>query len=324
MADGKGYRLNIVNPLIFTNEPKESFISVIVPVFQDEQGLKTLLSSLEKQTLSREWYEIIVANDGGAEEITHICRRHGTRMVEIMPNGGSYFARNRAVEISKGEYLAFTDSDVTVPPDWLQKGLQALKKWDYAAGEIWIDREKILNLTHYYQQNASFLVEDYMKNEHFGPTANLFIRRKLIQSVGGFDERLFSSGDHEFGERVSRESEFKQVYRSDLMVFHPPRDYRQLMIKYDRVAAGKRQLNSLYPKRFAYRSFLKILKHIIFPRKINTVKKLFKGSNMNMPVLFFFCWWMRAAKNMYYLKHFFKQYHQPPPELSSFKVKEIH
>ena len=155
---------------------------------------------VKNQTLSED-YEIIVANDGADKRITKICDKYNVKMVSISPNQGSYNARNRAIELSKGEYLAFVDSDITVVRDWLGKGKKALERFDYVAGDVIIDKSKLKNIAHYYEYCYGFPIKNYMHLRHFGVTANLFVRRRVFEELGGFDKRLRSGGDVEFGYR---------------------------------------------------------------------------------------------------------------------------
>jgi glycosyltransferase AglI len=56
--------------------------------------------------------------------------------VSIVPNRGSYFARNRGIERAAGEDLAFVDADIVVPEDWLAVGRDALRSAEYVGGPV--------------------------------------------------------------------------------------------------------------------------------------------------------------------------------------------
>lgn len=195
------YIVNEHIQLNFQNEVMPNYISVVIPVYKDYMGLEDTLQSLKNQTLSEDNYEIIVANDGADRRIRQICEKYGVKMVSISPNQGSYNARNRAIELSKGEYLAFVDADIEVTKDWLERGKEALEKYDYVAGDVIIDKSKLKNIAHYYEYCYGFPIKNYMHLRHFGVTANLFVRRRVFEELGGFDKRLRSGGDVEFGYR---------------------------------------------------------------------------------------------------------------------------
>lgn len=278
----------------FEQEAVSSIISVIIPVYKDVEGLKDTLDSLKNQTIGKDKYEIIVVNDGGEPTISDLCRSYQVSFIEYKPNKGSYYARNKGLEISKGEYLAFVDADIVVPPDWLEKGLRGLKEYDYVVGDIKIDDKKVKNLTNYYELKTAFPVDKYFEGAHFGPTANLFIKRKVVEEIGGFDRRFQSGGDREFGERVYRFTDFKMAYCKDLFVIHPPRDYRELLKKMVRVNKGLKDLYVFYPERFESPKikFTDVLKEAIKP-PYNVVYD--QNYPFRRTMVFLYFWWIKLV-----------------------------
>ena len=208
--------------LNWKNAVKKQFVSVIIPVYKDAEGLADTLSSLASQSLQQDRYEIIVSNDGGASEITEVCLKFKVKMVEIHPNMGSYFARNRAIEVSSGEYLAFIDADMTAPDNWLSSGIERLLSADYVAGGVKIDTSKVETIAHLYEAKNAFRMRDYFEKSHYGGAGHLFVKRYVFEKIGGFDERLRSSGDRELGDRIFR-SGFQQVYTASPSLIHPPK-----------------------------------------------------------------------------------------------------
>ena len=78
--------------------------------------------------------------------------------------------------------------------------------------------------------------------EGFGATANLFVERRVFHDVGGFDERLRSGGDYEFGQRCSLAG-IPIRYADDVVVSHAARStLRELLSKSERVGFGTGQL----------------------------------------------------------------------------------
>lgn len=92
------------------NNPK---ISVIIPVYNTEKYLSKCLDSVINQTLND--IEIIVVNDGStdsSQDIIDLYTLKDTRIVSITKNnGGLSDARNFGIDKSKGDFLAFIDSD---------------------------------------------------------------------------------------------------------------------------------------------------------------------------------------------------------------------
>src|SRR5580704_13436050 len=98
--------------------------SVVIPTRNRVDRLRSCLGALAAQNYPREKFEVIVVDDGGAQEIEPIERALRDR-VEIrvvrQPQTGPAAARNRGVSLARGEFLAFTDDDCTPIPDWLSE-----------------------------------------------------------------------------------------------------------------------------------------------------------------------------------------------------------
>ena len=97
-------------------------VSVIVPVFNVEKYLDKCIESLIKQKLKD--IEIILVDDGSTDLSGKICDEWKTRDSRIQvihkKNGGLSDARNVGVELAKGKYIGFVDSDDYVSDDMFQ------------------------------------------------------------------------------------------------------------------------------------------------------------------------------------------------------------
>lgn len=98
-------------------------VSVIVPVYNTEQYLKECVDSLLKQTLTD--LEIILIDDGSPDNSACICDEYAKldSRVKVIhkENGGLSSARNAALDICKGEYIGFVDSDDFVEPTMFEE-----------------------------------------------------------------------------------------------------------------------------------------------------------------------------------------------------------
>jgi len=276
---------NDFNVVKFSNKPIKNFLSVIIPVYSDPEGIQDTLGSLMKQTFDKENFEIIVANDGGDKKTKEVSKQYDKiRILNIEQNQGSYNARNIGLKESKGENIAFIDANIKALENWMENGYELLKKYDYVGGEVRIDKKKLKSLSHYYEYLTSFENEKKLKNYHYIPTANLFVKRRLIEDIGGFDVRLWSGGDTEFGDRVYRTGKYKMCFSKNLVVIHPPRDQKSLIKKMSRVQDGMADLERLYPQRFQQtkpKIFIHIkdlltpmFKVLFSKRKINFLKRI--------------------------------------------------
>lgn len=239
------------NTINFKYKHIKGLISVIIPVYKDAKGLHDTLTSLQKQTLDKSKYEVIIANDGDDSHVSEVCKEFEVKEIKITPNRGSYNARNKALEESKGEFLAFTDADVIVSNYWLEEGLESLKTYDYIGGPVNFINTNPNNLVHMYEKHFDFDIYKSFLNDHYCVTANLFVRRDVINAIGGFDVRLKSGGDMEFGQRVHFFSAFSQFYNKNNSVLHPHRNYLGILIKKKRVVRGIQDLLRYFPNRFS-------------------------------------------------------------------------
>lgn len=245
-------------------------LSVVVPVGNDAEGLRRTLASLKAARPPAGGMEIIVGNDGADPAASGIAASYGAEEVAISPNRGSYVARNRALEQARGEWIAFVDADAMVEPNWLEVGVAALRIADYACGPVIIPKHTVKTAGHIFDWLNAFPVEGHMRHAHFGPTANLFVRRQLIERLGGFDPRLRSGGDVEFGGRVYAAG-YRQRYSPQQIVYHLPRSYGEQLTKVLRVTRGQCDLGRYYPDRFPELrvSLLGILRNLMPPRELH-------------------------------------------------------
>lgn len=104
----------------YMEEPK---ISIIVPVHQAEKFIRRCLDSIVNQTFS-DW-ECILVDDGSIDLSGAVCDEYAEKDSRLrvihQANRGVSVARQVALDASRGEYIAFADSDDWVEPKWLEK-----------------------------------------------------------------------------------------------------------------------------------------------------------------------------------------------------------
>lgn len=109
---------------------KEPLISILVPVYNVEEYLERCLTSIVGQTLHN--IEIICVNDGstdGSLEILEKYRKKDNRIKIVNKvNGGLPSARNAGLDIAKGKYIGFVDSDDYIEKNMFQKLYEVAKK----------------------------------------------------------------------------------------------------------------------------------------------------------------------------------------------------
>lgn len=100
----------------------KSLISVIIPVYNVEKYICRCLDSVLRQTYCN--FEIILVNDGSTDDSGNICKKYQNRESRItllcQKNRGLSAARNAGIEVAKGDYITFIDSDDCVCLNYLE------------------------------------------------------------------------------------------------------------------------------------------------------------------------------------------------------------
>lgn len=99
-----------------------SLISIIIPVYNCQDYLKRCLDSVFLQDYSN--YEVICIDDGSTDDSAQIAKEYNVRYY-YQENSGQAVARNKGIELAKGEWLCFVDSDDAIQPNYLSKMYKA-------------------------------------------------------------------------------------------------------------------------------------------------------------------------------------------------------
>lgn len=99
-----------------------SLISIIIPVYNCQDYLKRCLDSVFLQDYSN--YEVICIDDGSTDDSAQIAKEYNVRYY-YQENSGQAVARNKGIELAKGEWLCFVDSDDAIQPNYLSKMYEA-------------------------------------------------------------------------------------------------------------------------------------------------------------------------------------------------------
>ena len=222
-------------------------ISVIIPAFNDAARLQLCLQGLAQQTYPD--FEVVVVDNGSKDVVAHrkVCEVFDFVTFTIEEKPGSYAARNRGLELAKGDTFAFTDSDCLPVPQWLEAGAASLVDGNgLVAGRVEIFPASLQHpsAVELYEMVFAFPQQEYVEKYGYGVTANMFTTRAVIDVVGNFNAELMSGGDRDFGERV-RAAGFDSVYSAEACVRHPARrTTAELKKKVKRTLGGLRDRDS--------------------------------------------------------------------------------
>jgi glycosyltransferase involved in cell wall biosynthesis len=240
-------------------------VSVIVPVRNGGSDIRELVACLERQTLERDQFEIVVGDDGSTDGgLGGVERADGWVQVASGPPQNSYAARNRAVGRSIGTVLAFCDADCRPEAEWLEAGLARLESTDMVAGRIRFSVPTRRTLWTLLDMDGS---KDHERQVRQGvaETANLFLRRELYDRVDGFDGSIPEHGDFDFVERCVATGA-KLAYGPDVVVWHPARtsarSYLRAIWIYSRWYAAREARSGRLPEGIWLRSWIPLLETI--------------------------------------------------------------
>ncbi|GAA0511116.1 glycosyltransferase [Halorubrum aquaticum] len=229
-------------------------VAVIVPVYEDPDGIRTTLESLLAQ--SCEWpHRIVVVDNGSTDDTPNIVRSYDDNRLTLLFETdiqSSYAARNTGVNATESDILAFVDADMAVPDGWLRESLRELEaaNADYMGCNVDLTLPNSPTIAGRYDHHTGFPVEGYLERQQFVPTCCLFVRRAVFADVGLFDRRLMSGGDKEFGNRVHGAG-YDSHLADDITVSHPTRSsIGELIAKDIRVGRGLCQLQRYHPDRY--------------------------------------------------------------------------
>ena len=115
-------------------------VSVIIPFYNGVKWLEEAVQSVLAQTYKN--IEIIVVNDGSPEDIQPFLEKYGDKVIyRYQENQGPAVARNLAMSIATGDYLAYEDADDIWLPTKLEKQIDFMEKngfvWSHTGFYYW-------------------------------------------------------------------------------------------------------------------------------------------------------------------------------------------
>lgn len=218
-----------------TRPPK---VSVVVPHYQDLEGLDRCLDALSRQTYPARDFEIVVADNNSPAGVAAVEQLiAGRARLTVVTEKGAGPARNGGVAASQGAQLAFTDSDCVPDPEWLAEGLARLESFDLVGGRMLVLVGDAAHMTGAEAFEVVFAFDNasYVNRKGFTVTANLFCARSVFDAVGGF--KVGVSEDLEWGLRA-RGLGYRIGYADRAVVGHPARrTWPELKRKWERLSA---------------------------------------------------------------------------------------
>ncbi len=201
------------------NEPNKPIISVIIPTFNRVKVLDRAIRSVLNQTF--EDFEILVMDDGSTDNSREMVEGFADARIkyEWAENfGGPAVPRNRGLNLARGEYIAFLDSDDWWHPQKLEVSLKYLER---GADVVYHDlfRAKKSNQRIFWKKIParnlkSPIFVDFIVNSNALPNSSVVVRKQILHDIKGFaeDRDLIAAEDYDAWLRVAKISEkFKKI-----------------------------------------------------------------------------------------------------------------
>ncbi len=173
-------------------------LSVIVPVYNGEDTIRDCLESLQRLKSSQ--IEFIIIDDGSTDQTLKICRSFEEKddrfRIFHRPNGGVSAARDQGIAVSRGENIAFVDSDDSVTLhfdgliDLLEEGAYDLYIFDPAF--VYADRSVIVR--HHElkrgQNDISRFYKSVLNNDENSVWSHVYKRSIIVENKIRFDPSM--------------------------------------------------------------------------------------------------------------------------------------
>ena len=179
-------------------------VSVIIPTFNRHELVCEAIASVLAQSFSD--FELIVVDDGSEDGTADVVREFlGVRYV-YQPNRGVSAARNRGVSLSRGELIAFLDSDDFWQPRKLEQQVELFTVHPETqicqTEEIWLRNGVRVNPHRKHRKAGGDIFARSLDLCLVSPSA-VVMRRGLFERMGGFDESLPACEDYDLWLRVA-------------------------------------------------------------------------------------------------------------------------
>jgi glycosyltransferase involved in cell wall biosynthesis len=220
------------------------YVSVIIPVYNDQTGIDACLAALRTQTYPRDCYEVIIVDNASTPPIRIDKIFSDFARIVICQTPGAYAARNAGIAVARSAILAFTDADCIPDNHWISAGVEALyreKERCIIGGEVMLSLSKRPTTIEQYQYLTGFMQRENIEHLGFTVTANLFATRSQVEHIGLFDQKLLSGGDREWSWRAAQAG-FAVKYVSEAIVHTSPRTSLASAIRQARRVAGGRYM----------------------------------------------------------------------------------
>ena len=259
---------------------KNLTVSVIIPTYNRANLIGKAIKSVLNQTYKD--LEVIVVDDGSTDnteeivksftdfKIHYICHKH---------NRGASAARNTGIKASRGEYIAFLDSD----DEWLTEKLDKQMKIFVSessevgvvyTGDYYVDgKDKKIKKVHI-PRKEGYIYEELLAGNYVGTPSALLVKKECFTKIGVFDEDLSGCEDYDMWFRIAKYYKFRYV--KDLLVVCLIHD-NQITANSEIMIEGIKRIQTKYSKEFRKRPYSYSTRYFYLGNKFCHLGKMREG-----------------------------------------------
>lgn len=188
-------------------------ISVIIPTYNRASYLAEAVQSVLAQTYFRnssqhDEFEVLIVDDGSTDQTSRLLASWPKQVkYYFQEHAGVSQARNRGLELARGNFIAFLDSDDLWLQDKIGVQMSFLKAFPKAkvcyTEENWIKKGMWANPKKKHQKYSGWIFDKVLPLCLISLSSALF-RREVFVQVGKFDESLPACEDYDFGLRLAQ------------------------------------------------------------------------------------------------------------------------
>lgn len=200
---------------------QQYFFSVVIPTLNEEHYISKLLTDLSSQ--KKKNFEVIVidamSTDKTKEKVMVFKKDFPLKFVAGEKHNVAY-SRNIGAEKSLGKYLIFLDADARIKSVFSENLENDIKKSDHLVFLPQLTSED----NHLKHKMLFILMNVIIKSSYFfkkpmSTGGAIFIEKKLFQKIGGFNEELYMSEDHNLIQKAYKQGFIPKLLANTPVVF---------------------------------------------------------------------------------------------------------
>lgn len=190
------------------NTMEQPLVSIIIPVYNAKAHLDACVQSILDQSYKN--FELLLIDDGSSDGSSELCDELSQKSEKIRvihkENGGVSSARNAGLDVARGDYVVFVDSDDVISNNYLEAFIESSDKADLIIGmieDLYFDNQGVIvkqKTRHVEAPNCGILADEYYKLLELlrVPVVKLYKRSILEDHRIRFDENLSLAEDQVF------------------------------------------------------------------------------------------------------------------------------